>query len=500
MEMAIDAMSRSRPEPKDDGSAPLFVGASVLFPDMRTDSASRGEYRAGDHAEYTLLERKHPTDLFDGAVVFSTLEPCAGKHARSEGKTPCAQRLIEARVKTVWMGIQDPDPTIAGVGKKLLEDAGVLVEVFDPDLQERIRALNQEWIEQADRRAALVRAAEMNDETTPTKEVLMAAAGATWADLDLTALERYRVDAKMEVPSIRHADFKVVLSQLGWLALGEDKRTYFPTDLGVILFAKEPRRFNPSSLVKLSFEYGPDTEPDLKDYAGPLMLFPDALDAWLRKVLPTTQMTDRRVIRGNFAEVAFPWIREAVMNAVVHRDYTIANAKVTATISQDVITVTSPGRPIDSIGLGKLNGFRAPSLSVNPKIHYAFNTLGAVEERGRGMKRLQGIVNAGFPRPRYIYEDPYLTLTIPLTVEAGVAAELLVLDPETTGHLSPAELRGLAYLVSNPRATNKLYATTVGVSIPTATRHLTGFETAGFVARAGTTADRELTVTDKAKR
>lgn len=70
MEMATEAMARSRPEPKDDGSAPLYVGASVLFEDGRVDSACRGEFRYGDHAEFTLLERKHLSDSLDGAWIF----------------------------------------------------------------------------------------------------------------------------------------------------------------------------------------------------------------------------------------------------------------------------------------------------------------------------------------------------------------------------------------------------------------------------------------------
>jgi ATP-dependent DNA helicase RecG len=500
MEMATEAMARSRPEPKDDGSAPLHVGASVLFENGGVDSACRGEFRYGDHAEFTLLERKHLADSLDGAWVFSTLEPCAGEHARSERKTPCAQRLIEARVQMVWMGILDPDPTIAGIGKAALEAAGIKVEMFDPDFQITINKLNKPWIDQADRRAALVHEPDALEDNTPlTRKMVIAAAGATIQDLDRDALEKYRVEAKMEQASTGEHDFLVTLAQVGWLTLAADKRTFVPTKLGIILFGKRPRDFYPQCLVKASFHFGSGIDDAVRDFDGPLVLFPTELEAWLRETLPTTQMR-RKVIRENFADVAIPWIREAVMNAVVHRDYEIDGGKVTLSISQEAISVTSPGKPEEQVSIDQLNGFRASSLSVNPKIHFALNRMRAAEERGLGMKTLEKIVAQGFPRPRYAYDDPYLTLTIPLTADAAVRAELLVLNPDTTGHLSPEEQRGLAYLTGHPRATNKEYAEAIGVSVPTSPRHLRKFEAERLIQREGSTTNRVLTVSDRAKR
>jgi ATP-dependent DNA helicase RecG len=500
MAMAVAAMETSRPEPKSDGTAPLYVGAAVLFSDGRFDSASRGEFRLGDHAEYTLLERKHPADAFDGAVVFSTLEPCAGEHARSEGKTPCAQRLIEARVKAVWMGIQDPDPTIAGVGKAALEAAGIKVELFDPDYQDRINELNQDWIDQADRRAAVARIPDaLADVTPPSRKIVLAAAGATRADLDRGALERYRVEANLDAPSIRHPDFTVALAQMGWMTLLEDRRTFVPTKMGILLFGKRPRDFYPNFLVKAAYDFGPGLGPATKDFDGPLVLFPAELELWLAQTLPSVPMR-HNVIREDFAVVTKPWIREAVMNAVAHRDYEMEGGKISLDISQEAISVSSPGRPAEQITLEKLNGFRASSLSVNPKIHHALNKMRAAEERGYGMKMLEQVARTGLPRPSYTYDDPYLTLTIPLTADAALAAELLVLNPETTANLSLAERRGLAFLLGHPHATNRQYADAIGVSLATGPRHLRKFETDRLIVRTGTSTDRVIEVTARAKR
>ncbi len=139
MEKAIAVMRQSLAEPRADGKASPKVGAVLLKPDGRIDTASRGELRHGDHAEFTLLERKNRSNKLDGGVLFVTLEPCA-PNSRRHPKLPCAERIVLARIREVWVGVADPDPTVDRKGIKFLQDAGVKVEMFDRDLQEVIRS------------------------------------------------------------------------------------------------------------------------------------------------------------------------------------------------------------------------------------------------------------------------------------------------------------------------------------------------------------------------
>ena len=78
MKMAIEAMRQSVDEVRSDGKASPKVGAVLVKPDAgRLETAHRGELREGDHAEYTLLERKNRAHKLDECVLFTTLEPCA---------------------------------------------------------------------------------------------------------------------------------------------------------------------------------------------------------------------------------------------------------------------------------------------------------------------------------------------------------------------------------------------------------------------------------------
>jgi len=68
MALSLDVMKKSKSEKRKDGKENPLVGAVILFPDGRVDSACRGEFRNGDHAEYTLLDKKHRTDDVSGAT------------------------------------------------------------------------------------------------------------------------------------------------------------------------------------------------------------------------------------------------------------------------------------------------------------------------------------------------------------------------------------------------------------------------------------------------
>jgi len=77
----------------------------------------------GPHAEVNALTMAGTAAK--GAACYVTLEPCS-----HYGRTPpCSVALVEAGIKRVVIGMHDPNPRVAGRGIKMLEEAGVEVEV-----------------------------------------------------------------------------------------------------------------------------------------------------------------------------------------------------------------------------------------------------------------------------------------------------------------------------------------------------------------------------------
>lgn len=77
----------------------------------------------GAHAEAAALAEAG--EAARGATAWVTLEPCS--HTGRTG--PCAEALIQAGVARVVVGIEDPDPLVAGQGIERLRDAGIEVQV-----------------------------------------------------------------------------------------------------------------------------------------------------------------------------------------------------------------------------------------------------------------------------------------------------------------------------------------------------------------------------------
>lgn len=74
------------------------------------------------HAEAAAIEKAGSSAR--GATLYCNLEPCC--HRTPEKLTPpCTDRIINAGIRRVVFAMHDPNPHVAGLGQKTLEDAGV---------------------------------------------------------------------------------------------------------------------------------------------------------------------------------------------------------------------------------------------------------------------------------------------------------------------------------------------------------------------------------------
>ena len=335
---------------------------------------------------------------------------------------------MAARIKEVWIGIEDPDPTVDRKGIRHLQDNGVKVRLFDADFQQQIREVNGEFLEHA-----LARAAASADETAAATEHLSELESPLNAlsvrDLSTTALERYRHIARIDEGE---GAFLQRLLRLGVLC--EEAGQLVPSGFGYVLFGTEPRTAVPQAGV-LSTIHLTDGREELHDFDGPQVFVPGELLDWLRTRLPDP-VSRTQAERTHMLDPLLAMVREAVVNAIIHRDYGIAGAKCQVVVGPDSVKIMSPGLPVEPISLQQMQALDAPMLSRNPLLHYVFSQMRLAEERGLGLKSLR--LQAGqaqLPLPRYAWQTPYLTLTIYRSAE-GLAHELV--GPDAMAELSAA--------------------------------------------------------------
>jgi ATP-dependent DNA helicase RecG len=484
MEKAIEVMKQSINEPRADGKPSPLVGAVLVKPDGMVDTACRGELRHGDHAEFTLLERKHRNERLDGSFLFATLEPCA-PGARKHPKLACAERIVNARIAEVWVGIEDPDPTVDRQGIRYLEANGIKVHLFDRDLQDQIREANKKFIEEALKRAAEAKNLKAA-KPSPLSQWDEALAGVALANLSSSALARYREQTKIPDKTIS-AGFLRRLEHQGLLRRRGSKLV--PTGFGFLLFGKAPREVLHQAGLNATIEY-PDGTHEIRNFDGAAILIPDLVEKWLRPKLPN--VIDRsRMTREERPALPFELVREAVINALVHRDYDLVGATCQLVVTADTVMVRSPGGPLIPVTVEQMQAFTAPMYNRNPKLQFAFGGTKLVEGRGFGMRTLgEAASKYGVPVPKYAFDGLYLNLTIYRHAQAALKA----LGAAVLAKLGKSERSGWEWLASKGRAKSSEYAAAMKVDERTARRHLNQFLKLDLVRKTGDSTSTEYLI------
>ena len=100
-----------------------MVGAVILDKKGKLISEGFHEKAGMPHAEAMAFNNLKEDPY--GGTLYVNLEPCCHK-----GKTPpCVDKIISSGIKKVFVSIKDPDLRVAGKGIRLLEDAGVEVNL-----------------------------------------------------------------------------------------------------------------------------------------------------------------------------------------------------------------------------------------------------------------------------------------------------------------------------------------------------------------------------------
>jgi len=120
------------------------VGAVLLQDGKIIGHAFRGERGKGDHAEFTLFEKKLKGKDISKGTLFTTLEPCTYR----KNHEPCSNRIIEKGIKKVYIGMLDPNPKIYNKGCTKLKHSGVEVEYYPDELRKEIKTDNWNFIDQ----------------------------------------------------------------------------------------------------------------------------------------------------------------------------------------------------------------------------------------------------------------------------------------------------------------------------------------------------------------
>lgn len=178
-----------------------------------------------------------------------------------------------------------------------------------------------------------------------------------------------------------------VLGSLGVATMNPDG-TGVPLRAAAILFARDPTVHIPGACIQLvrrtGIGPGPGPASDRTECSGPLQhLLACALEFIDRhtKRYEVVRGTQREV----FPEYPATVLREAVLNALAHRDYGLRSATIDITVWDDRIEIRSPGSLPGHI---TTENMRLEHYSRNRRLMRILKLAGLVEEYGEGVDRM----------------------------------------------------------------------------------------------------------------
>ena len=226
------------------------------------------------------------------------------------------------------------------------------------------------------------------------------------SDLDDETWARFSRRAKIP----ESMDRMVALRNLGLLD-NDDRMTH----AGAWLLARDIRRFTTSAHVSCALFMGTEKVRilDRRDFHRDLPAMVDDAVAWILTKI-NVEFVIRRVRREERPELPEEALREAVANAVAHRDYR-STANVQIYVFKDRVEIVSPGGLPAGMREADLG---AKSMPRNPLLFGMLYRMDVVENIGSGIKRIHDLCREhGVAEPAIDVAEHWVTVTFPRPTE-----------------------------------------------------------------------------------
>jgi len=234
-----------------------------------------------------------------------------------------------------------------------------------------------------------------------------AARKAMLADIDPENIARFvrRARKARNFPLPVEAEMTEVLTHLNLLDSGK------PTNAAILLFGKAPQRFCLPSEIKCAHFHGTEVAkpiPSLQVYKGTAFeLVDQAVDFVLSKINVSVGTREKSTQASVDYEIPPDAVREAIVNAVAHRDYT-SNGSVQVSLFSDRLEVWNPGRMPTTLTLEQLRQIHR-SVPANPLLAEPLYLTKYIERMGTGTSDIIRLCReAGLPEPGFSITDGFV--------------------------------------------------------------------------------------------
>ncbi len=240
------------------------------------------------------------------------------------------------------------------------------------------------------------------------------------------------------------------------------------TRAAILLFGKEPARFFRCAIFKIGRFRGTDaTDLIIQDkIEGNLfVMFEQALDFLKSKYL-LSPISYKGMQRVETLEIPDKAIREVILNALIHRDYTSPTA-ISLRVYDPTVSIWNDGE-LENLNIEDLSR-EHESFPRNPLIADIFYRAGYIEAWGRGtLTIIEETTKSGLPKPSFKIRQGGLEVVFQRN-QIQLSADT-VIEPDF--QISDRQQKAVDYVRQNGSISNKIYQELIEVSKRTATNDL----------------------------
>ncbi|MCS7138203.1 MAG: putative DNA binding domain-containing protein [Candidatus Caldarchaeum sp.] len=187
-----------------------------------------------------------------------------------------------------------------------------------------------------------------------------------------SAVERGRLPSKAATWSLKEA--------LNNLKIGVDEN---PTNAGILMFSENPTKYISNSDIRIVIQSATGSVLDDKRFTEPLWILVFSIMTYLSEKVVSVGWESKDVARTDKPAYPLEALREAVVNAVTHRNY-LSEGSVVVKVLPNMITINNPG----GFPLG-VTPEKPKSKPRNPVLADLMYRVGLVEELGTGIVRMR---------------------------------------------------------------------------------------------------------------
>lgn len=317
--------------------------------------------------------------------------------------------------------------------------------------------------------------AQMHLQSTGNSWDAMPSPNKTSADLNLAKLNKYLKTARTNGRRAFDPDDE----PLDILRKLELLRENQPTWAAILLFGRQPQSPLSQAQVHCGRFKNETIIIDDRLIAGSVTDQVDEVMTFIQKHINVRFVITGKPQRDQIWDYPLPALREAVINAVCHRDYA-DNADIQLKIFDDRIQLWNPGLLPFGLTVDELYQPHHSSKPRNKQIAAVFYDLGLIERYGSGIQKMISLCReAGLPRPE-------------LMESSGGFLVIFRKNPEQGQHGNGIELVStekivVDFLRRHQRINNKAYRELFAVSERTALRELKALVAKGILVKVGST-------------